>query len=143
MSPLFDAENKVITYLPYCVDISIAVSSPSGLVVPVLRNCEDMSFAGVSAIRTAGRRPNGNQHGRRRELHHLNGGSWLAHGRIDHQRRAVILNMHGIFKRPYCRGRQGWSPMMYVALTHAHTASQKNGTGNVSWRSSYLGAVYS
>jgi 2-oxoglutarate dehydrogenase E2 component (dihydrolipoamide succinyltransferase) len=45
---VFDGDNKVITYRDY-VDISIAVSSPSGLVVPVLRNCEDMSFAGVES----------------------------------------------------------------------------------------------
>ena len=38
-----DASNEVI-YRNY-VDISVAVASPTGLVVPVLRNCENMSFA--------------------------------------------------------------------------------------------------
>ena len=39
-----DDETKEIVYHNYC-DISVAVASPTGLVVPVLRNCEDMSFA--------------------------------------------------------------------------------------------------
>lgn len=40
-----DATNEII-YRNY-VDISVAVASPTGLVVPVLRNCENMSFADV------------------------------------------------------------------------------------------------
>ena len=40
-----DATNEII-YRDY-VDISVAVASPSGLVVPVLRNCENMDFADV------------------------------------------------------------------------------------------------
>ena len=33
-------------------DISIAVATPKGLVVPVLRNVEDLDFAGVERVRT-------------------------------------------------------------------------------------------
>jgi 2-oxoglutarate dehydrogenase E2 component (dihydrolipoamide succinyltransferase) len=32
------------------VDISVAVSTPTGLVVPVLRNCQDLSYAGVEKV---------------------------------------------------------------------------------------------
>lgn len=39
-----DDATKEIVYHNY-TDISVAVASPTGLVVPVLRNCEKMSFA--------------------------------------------------------------------------------------------------
>merc|ERR1719189_2718953 len=39
-------EGKEIVYKDY-VDISVAVASPAGLVVPVIRNCEALSFADV------------------------------------------------------------------------------------------------
>merc|ERR1712130_737555 len=42
----FDLENKQIVYRDY-VDISVAVATPTGLVTPVLRNVESMSFADV------------------------------------------------------------------------------------------------
>lgn len=32
------------------IDISVAVSTPTGLVVPVLRNCQDLSYAGVEKV---------------------------------------------------------------------------------------------
>jgi 2-oxoglutarate dehydrogenase E2 component (dihydrolipoamide succinyltransferase) len=41
-----DGETHEVVYHDF-VDISIAVASPRGLVVPVLRDCQDMSFAGV------------------------------------------------------------------------------------------------
>jgi 2-oxoglutarate dehydrogenase E2 component (dihydrolipoamide succinyltransferase) len=39
-------EGQEIVYHDY-IDVSVAVASPTGLVVPVLRNAEDMSFADV------------------------------------------------------------------------------------------------
>jgi len=33
------------------VDISVAVSTPTGLVVPVLRNCQDLDYAGIEKVR--------------------------------------------------------------------------------------------
>lgn len=33
------------------IDISVAVSTPTGLVVPVLRNCQDLDYAGVEKVR--------------------------------------------------------------------------------------------
>jgi 2-oxoglutarate dehydrogenase E2 component (dihydrolipoamide succinyltransferase) len=38
-------------------DIGIAVSSPRGLVVPILRNADQMSFADIEKIAEFGRRP--------------------------------------------------------------------------------------
>jgi 2-oxoglutarate dehydrogenase E2 component (dihydrolipoamide succinyltransferase) len=32
------------------IDISVAVSTPAGLVVPVLRNCQDLDYAGVEKV---------------------------------------------------------------------------------------------
>ncbi len=46
MNGYIDAATKEIVLRNY-IDISVAVSSPSGLVVPVLRNVEDMGFADV------------------------------------------------------------------------------------------------
>ena len=40
-----------IIYRDY-IDISIAVATPKGLVVPVLRNADELSFAGVEKVRT-------------------------------------------------------------------------------------------
>jgi 2-oxoglutarate dehydrogenase E2 component (dihydrolipoamide succinyltransferase) len=34
------------------VDISVAVATPKGLVVPVLRNCQNLSYAGVEKVRS-------------------------------------------------------------------------------------------
>jgi 2-oxoglutarate dehydrogenase E2 component (dihydrolipoamide succinyltransferase) len=33
------------------IDISVAVSTPTGLVVPVLRNCQDLDYAGIEKVR--------------------------------------------------------------------------------------------
>ena len=32
------------------IDISVAVSTPTGLVVPVLRNCQDLDYAGIEKV---------------------------------------------------------------------------------------------
>ncbi|CAM9975385.1 unnamed protein product [Choristocarpus tenellus] len=56
LSADIDDVAKEIVYRNY-VDISVAVSSPNGLVVPVLRNVEDMGFADVEkAIAEYGRK---------------------------------------------------------------------------------------
>merc|ERR1740124_1611503 len=46
VNAVIDGDTKEIVYRDYC-DISVAVASPTGLVVPVLRNTESMSFAEV------------------------------------------------------------------------------------------------
>lgn len=45
-------EGNEIVYRDY-IDISVAVSTPTGLVVPVLRNCENMSYADVEKVSEA------------------------------------------------------------------------------------------
>jgi 2-oxoglutarate dehydrogenase E2 component (dihydrolipoamide succinyltransferase) len=42
-------EDNEIVYRDY-VDISVAVATPAGLVVPVLRNCQDMGYADVEKV---------------------------------------------------------------------------------------------
>ncbi len=42
-------DGKEIIYRNY-VDISVAVATPSGLLVPVIRNVENLSFAGVEKV---------------------------------------------------------------------------------------------
>ena len=46
VNAVIDEKTKEVVYRDYC-DVSVAVASPNGLVVPVLRNAEDMSFADV------------------------------------------------------------------------------------------------
>ena len=46
VNAVIDDDSKEIVYRDY-VDISVAVSSPTGLVVPVLRGVESMSFADI------------------------------------------------------------------------------------------------
>ncbi len=46
MNGYIDDATKEIVFRNF-IDISVAVSSPSGLVVPVLRNVEDMGFADI------------------------------------------------------------------------------------------------
>ena len=49
--PIINAviDGNDIVYRDY-VDISVAVATPNGLMVPVLRNCENMSFADVERV---------------------------------------------------------------------------------------------
>jgi pyruvate/2-oxoglutarate dehydrogenase complex dihydrolipoamide acyltransferase (E2) component len=49
INAVIDDATKEIVYHNYC-DISVAVASPTGLVVPVLRNTEKMTFAVSAAL---------------------------------------------------------------------------------------------
>lgn len=109
-------------------DIGIAVGSGKGLVVPVLRNAERMSFAEIE--RTIG------DFGRRAEENKLrveemqggtftisNGGIYgsLLSTPIVNPPQSGILGMHSIQDRPVVRdGAIVIRPMMYVALTYDH-----------------------
>ena len=68
-------EGDEIVYHPY-IDISVAVSAPNGLVVPVVRDCQALGFAGIEKAiarlwqEGQGRHPDHGRHGRR-DLHHL------------------------------------------------------------------------
>jgi len=110
------------------VDVSVAVSTPTGLVVPVLRNTEGMTFAGVeNAISQLGvkARKGGIT------LEDMTGGTFtISNGGVYgslfgtpilNPPQSAILGMHGIFKRPIAVGDQVQiRPMMYVALTYDH-----------------------
>ena len=51
VNAVIDNDTNEIIYRNY-IDISIAVSGPKGLVVPVLRNVQNMTFADVENVRT-------------------------------------------------------------------------------------------
>lgn len=118
--------NKLL-YHNYC-DVGIAVGGGKGLVVPVLRNAEGMSFAEIEgAIRDFGMRAQKNQI----ELEELEGGTFtitnggvygsLLSTPIVNPPQSGVLGMHGIVDRPVAiNGEVVIRPMMYVALTYDH-----------------------
>lgn len=123
----FDADNKQIVYRDY-VDISVAVGTPTGLVTPVLRNVESMSFAEVEgAIGAYGKKARAGQI----TLEDLTGGTFtISNGGVYgslmgtpilNPPQSAILGMHGIFNRPVAVGKEiEIRPMMYIALTYDH-----------------------
>jgi 2-oxoglutarate dehydrogenase E2 component (dihydrolipoamide succinyltransferase) len=116
-----------IVYRNY-YDIGVAVGGGKGLVVPVLRNAERMSFAEVElAIADFARRAQENQ----LKLEELQGGTFtisnggiygsLLSTPIVNPPQSGILGMHAIQERPVAReGTIVIRPMMYVALTYDH-----------------------
>jgi len=120
-----DDEN--IIYHDFC-DISIAVSTPKGLVVPVIRNTESMSFAeiekDIKRLALLGR--DGNL-----TLEDMEGGTFtitnggvfgsLMSTPIINQPQSAILGMHKIQDRPMSiNGKVEIRPMMYLALSYDH-----------------------
>ncbi len=112
-------------------DIAIAVAGKKGLVVPVLRNTETMSFAGIeSSIKDLGTRARENK----LELSEMMGGTFtitnggifgsLMSTPILNPPQSAILGMHGIKKRavedPNNPGQIALRPMMYLALCYDH-----------------------
>ena len=118
---------KQVTYYNYC-DIGIAIGGGKGLVVPVLRNAENMSFADVElAIVELAGRAKSNQI----TLEELEGGTFtitnggvygsLLSTPIVNPPQSGVLGMHGIFDRPMAvNGQVVIRPMMYIALTYDH-----------------------
>jgi 2-oxoglutarate dehydrogenase E2 component (dihydrolipoamide succinyltransferase) len=110
------------------MDIGIAVSGPTGLVVPVLRNAETLSLAQIeAAIAEFGRKA--------REgtltLEEMSGGTFsitnggvfgsLLSTPILNPPQSAILGMHKIEERPVAvGGKVEIRPMMYVALSYDH-----------------------
>ncbi|MCG6157158.1 2-oxoglutarate dehydrogenase complex dihydrolipoyllysine-residue succinyltransferase [Rubinisphaera margarita] len=119
-------DNKLV-YRNY-YDIGIAVGGGKGLVVPVLRNVERMSFAEIElAIADFARRAKDNKV----TLEELEGGTFtitnggiygsLLSTPIVNPPQSGVLGMHGIFDRPIAlNGEVVIRPMMYVALTYDH-----------------------
>ncbi len=109
-------------------DIGIAVSSPRGLVVPILRDTDQMSFADVeSEIRAFG----GKAKDGSLTIEEMTGGTFsITNGGvfgsmmstpIINPPQSAILGMHNIVERPVVEnGEIVIRPMMYVALTYDH-----------------------
>jgi 2-oxoglutarate dehydrogenase E2 component (dihydrolipoamide succinyltransferase) len=109
-------------------DIGIAVGGGKGLVVPVLRNAEYMSFAEIEQkVADFGRRAAENK----LKLEELQGGTFtISNGGvygsmlstpIINPPQSGILGLHAIQDRPVARnGQVVIRPMMYVALTYDH-----------------------
>ena len=110
------------------VDVSIAVSGPKGLMVPVLRNAENMDFAGVE--REIGRLAQKVRDGKI-TIDEMTGGTFtITNGGvfgsmlstpIINPPQSAILGMHNIIQRPVVvDGEIVIRPMMYVALSYDH-----------------------
>lgn len=120
------AEQEIV-YRDY-VDISVAVATPKGLVVPVLRNVESKNFADIEiAIAALGEKAKRNAIA----VEDMDGGTFtISNGGvfgsllgtpIINPPQSAILGMHGIFERPVAiKGQVEIRPMMYVALTYDH-----------------------
>ncbi len=109
-------------------DISIAVSGPKGLMVPVVRNAENMSFAGIEQEikRLATRVRDG-----KITVDEMTGGTFtITNGGvfgsmlstpIINPPQSAILGMHNIVERPVAiEGKIDLRPIMYVALSYDH-----------------------
>ena len=120
-----DGEN--IIYHDYC-DISIAVSAPKGLVVPVIRNAESLSMAGIEAavVDLATKAKNN-----KLTIEEMTGGTFtITNGGIFGSMmstpiinipQSAILGMHNIIERPMAvNGQVVIKPMMYLALSYDH-----------------------
>ncbi|XP_012946027.1 dihydrolipoyllysine-residue succinyltransferase component of 2-oxoglutarate dehydrogenase complex, mitochondrial [Aplysia californica] len=116
-----------IVYRDY-VDISVAVATPKGLVVPVIRNVEAMNYADIEkTIAELGERAREGS----LAIEDMDGGTFtISNGGvfgsmfgtpIINPPQSAILGMHGIFERPVAiNGKVEVRPMMYVALTYDH-----------------------
>ena len=120
-------EGGDIVYHDYC-DIGVAVGSPRGLVVPILRNVETMSFAGIEAqIAAFGAKARDGS----LSIDEMSGGTFtisnggvfgsLLSTPILNPPQSGILGMHKTEERPVvANGEIVVRPMMYVALSYDH-----------------------
>uniref|UniRef100_A0A667Y7R3 Dihydrolipoyllysine-residue succinyltransferase component of 2-oxoglutarate dehydrogenase complex, mitochondrial n=1 Tax=Myripristis murdjan TaxID=586833 RepID=A0A667Y7R3_9TELE len=127
VNAVIDDTTKEIVYRDY-VDISVAVATPKGLVVPVIRGVEAMNFADIEkAINMLGEKARKNE----LAVEDMDGGTFtISNGGvfgsmfgtpIINPPQSAILGMHGIFDRPVAvGGKVEIRPMMYVALTYDH-----------------------
>jgi 2-oxoglutarate dehydrogenase E2 component (dihydrolipoamide succinyltransferase) len=116
-----------IVFNDFC-DVSIAVSAPKGLVVPVIRNAEQLSFDGIEkeVVRLAGKARDN-----KLTIEEMSGGTFtITNGGIFgsmmstpiiNAPQSAILGMHNIVQRPVAvNGQVVIRPMMYVALSYDH-----------------------
>jgi len=116
-----------IVYRDY-VDVSVAVSAPQGLVVPVIRDVQALSFADIElAIADFGRRAKDGM----LKIEEMQGGTFtisnggvfgsLLSTPIINPPQSAVLGMHRIEERPVVVGGQIVArPMMYLALSYDH-----------------------
>ena len=120
-------DGEEIVYNNFC-DVSIAVSAPRGLVVPVIRNAEQMSFDQIEKeiVRLATRAKEN-----KLTIEEMSGGTFtITNGGIFgsmmstpiiNAPQSAILGMHNIVERPVAiNGQVVIRPMMYVALSYDH-----------------------
>ncbi len=119
-------EDEII-YYDYC-DISIAVSTPKGLVVPVIRNVEKLSLAQIElqVANLAAKARDG-----KLTIEEMTGGTFsitnggvfgsLISTPLINNPQSAILGMHTIQDRPVAKdGQVIIRPMMYIALSYDH-----------------------
>ncbi|REE05880.1 2-oxoglutarate dehydrogenase complex dihydrolipoyllysine-residue succinyltransferase [Marinoscillum furvescens] len=120
-------DGEELVFHDYC-DVSIAVSTPKGLVVPVIRNAESLSFDQVEkeVIRLATKARDG-----KLSIDEMQGGTFtITNGGIFgsmlstpiiNAPQSAILGMHNIVERPVVEnGEIVVRPIMYVALSYDH-----------------------
>lgn len=120
-------DGEEMVFSNFC-DVSIAVSAPKGLVVPVIRNAESMSFVEIEKeiIRLANRARES-----KLSIEEMQGGTFtITNGGvfgsmmstpIINSPQSAILGMHNIVQRPVAEnGEVVIRPMMYVALSYDH-----------------------
>ncbi len=120
-------DGSEMVFHDFC-DISVAVSAPKGLVVPVIRNAENLSFDQIEKeiVRLAGKaREN------KLSIEEMTGGTFtITNGGvfgsmmstpIINAPQSAILGMHNIVERPIAEnGQVVIRPMMYLALSYDH-----------------------
>ncbi|NNT70806.1 2-oxoglutarate dehydrogenase complex dihydrolipoyllysine-residue succinyltransferase [Flavobacterium sp. IMCC34852] len=125
VNSMIDGQEKIA--YDFC-DISVAVSGPKGLMVPVMRNAETLSFRGVEAeIKRLAIRARDGQI----TVDEMTGGTFtISNGGvfgsmlstpIINPPQSGILGMHNVVERPIVRnGQIVIAPVMYVALSYDH-----------------------
>ena len=120
-------DNGEIVFHDYC-DVGVAVSTPKGLVVPVIRNAETLSFAGVEST-VLGLAKKGRAG--KLSIDEMTGGTFtitnggvfgsLLSTPILNAPQSAILGLHKIQQRPVVEnGEIVARPMMYLALSYDH-----------------------
>ncbi|MCH2655158.1 MAG: 2-oxoglutarate dehydrogenase complex dihydrolipoyllysine-residue succinyltransferase [Flavobacteriales bacterium] len=125
VNSMIDGNEQIL--FDYC-DISVAVSGPKGLMVPVVRNAENMSFSEIeNKIKTLAVRARDGKI----TVDEMTGGTFtISNGGvfgsmlstpIINPPQSGILGMHNIIQRPVAvDGRVEIRPMMYLALSYDH-----------------------
>jgi 2-oxoglutarate dehydrogenase E2 component (dihydrolipoamide succinyltransferase) len=120
-------DGEEVVYHNYC-DVGIAVSTPKGLMVPVIRNAEDLSLAGIEqAIKDVAIKARDGK----LSIEDMSGGTFtitnggvfgsLMSTPILNPPQVAILGMHKIQDRPVAiNGKVEIRPMMYLALSYDH-----------------------